>query len=135
MPQRPRISRARKIVHPGTEERSARAIILVRDRDTERTRQYSAEDQLTSVPFAADRHWRVAGSDLVVVHRRADAYSLSVDRSTDNRSAYAATLSGLDSRHVLPQTIQVHSAQPNLAGSSARSDCCRGYSFLPASWV
>src|SRR5215472_4824570 len=50
----------------------------------------------------------------------------------NNRGTHAAPLPGLDSQHALSRTLQVHSTQPDLPGSSACSNRCRGHAFLSA---
>jgi len=59
-----------------------------------------------------------SGASLVAC--RADPCGRPVDRPPDNRGAHAAPLAGLDSPHAVSRTLQVHSAQPNLARSPAR---------------
>ncbi len=56
----------------------------------------------------------------------------TMDRPTDDRGAHSAPFTGLGSRRAVPRTLQVHSAQPNLAPSPARCSCRRGRAFLPA---
>ena len=58
-----------------------------------------------------------------------------MDRSTDNRSAHPAPLAGLDSPHAVSGTIQIRSAQPDLARSPARCHRRGRLALLPAPWL
>jgi hypothetical protein len=66
---------------------------------------------------------------------RADPCGRPVDRPTDNCGAHPARLAGLDSPHAVSRTLQIHSAQPNLARSPARCNRRGGRALLPAPWI
>src|SRR5208283_4666875 len=66
---------------------------------------------------------------------RADPCGRPVDRPIVNRGAPPAPLAGLDSPHFVSRTLQIHSAQPNLARSPARCYRRGGRALLPAPWV
>src|SRR5215469_16306080 len=91
------------------------AIILRRDRNTRRTTKSPGSEGYFTIPYSTARRRRVASSAFSLVLYRPDACWLSLDRSTDDRSADAAALPVLVSQHDLSRTLQVHSAQPNFA--------------------
>src|ERR1039458_5768610 len=109
----------------------AQAIILKCDCNAEYTHQDPASGGLPPILYSMACHRR--GASLVAC--RADPCGRAVDRPTDNRGAHPAPLAGLDSPHAVSRTLQIHSAQPNLARSPARCNRRRGRALLPAPWV
>ena len=109
----------------------AQAVILKCDSKAIHTHQDPASEGFPPILCSMACHRR--GASLVAC--RADACGRPVDRPTDNRGAHPAPLAGLDSPHAVSRTLQIHSAQPNLARSPARRNRRGGCALLPAPWV
>lgn len=114
------------------------AIILRRDRNarhttqsTRHTTRSAASQEYSPILCSMVCHRR--GPSLVA--RRAAPSGGPVDRPTDDRGAHPAPVAGLDSQHSVSRTLQIHSAQPNLARSPARCGRCGGRALLRAPWV
>jgi hypothetical protein len=89
----------------------AGAIILKCDCNAEHTHQDPTSDGLPPTLYSMACHRRRAS----LVACCADPCGRPVDRPTDNRGTHSAPPTGLDSRHAVSRTLQIHSAQPNLA--------------------
>ncbi len=109
----------------------AQAVILKCDCHAEHRHQDPASDGFPPALYSMACHRRGAS----LVGCRADSCGRPVDRPTDNRGAHPAPLAGLDSPHAVSRTLQIHSAQPNLARSPALGYRRGGWALLPASWV
>jgi len=109
----------------------ARAIILKCDCSAESTHQDPASDGLPPVVYSVGCHR--CGACLVAC--RADPSGRPVDRPTVNRGPHSAPLAGLGSPHSVSRTLQIPSAQPNLARSAARCYGRGGRALLPAPWI
>ena len=109
----------------------AQTIILKCDCNPEHTPQVPASDGIPPILYSMACH-RCSSS---LVTGRSASCSRPVDRPTDDRGAHPAPLAGLDSPHAVSRTLQIHSAQPNLARSPARCDRRRGRALLPPPWI